>query len=123
MKTFLCLGLLLGNMFFLKAQRQEEDSSLYDPLDFFTPPFQPTAGNIFRSASGIPGPMYWQNMSSYLIHATLSEKDTSITGDVTISYTNNSPDKLDYLWLQLDQNLFDPASRGAASIPYAGDRF
>jgi hypothetical protein len=67
--------------------------------------------------------MYWQNKSSYLIHATLSEKDTSISGDVTISYVNNSPDKLDYLWLQLDQNLFDQTSRGAASIPYAKDRF
>jgi Peptidase family M1 domain len=123
MRKLICLGILLGNAFFTTAQRDGGDSSLYDPLDFFAPAFQATAGNVFRSASGIPGPMYWQNMSSYLIHATLSEKDTSITGDVTISYINNSPDKLDYLWLQLDQNLFDPASRGAASIPLAGDRF
>ena len=83
--------------------------------------FNPHAGNAYRSANGTPGPMYWQNSASYLIHATLSEKDTSITGDVTISYTNNSPDKLDYLWLQLDQNLFDPNSRGAAATPASSD--
>src|SRR6476469_4610262 len=67
--------------------------------------------------------MYWKNSADYLIHDTLSEKDTSITGDVTISYTNNSPDKLDYIWLQLDQNVFDPASRGSAATPVSGDRF
>ena len=65
--------------------------------------------------------MYWQNSASYLIHATLSEKDTSITGDVTISYVNNSPDQLEYVWLQLDQNLFDLKSRGVAATPAIND--
>jgi hypothetical protein len=46
------------------------------------------------------------------------EQDTTITGEVNITYTNNSPDNLDYLWLQLDQNLFKPDSRGAATVPY-----
>ena len=95
----------------------------YNPQDFYLPGFNPTSGNEFRSANGSPGPMYWQNSADYLIHATLSEKDTSITGDVTISYINNSPDKLDYIWLQLDQNVFDPASRGSAATPVSGDRF
>src|ERR1700755_1198077 len=72
----------------------------YDPHDFFTQGFNPPAGNAYRSANGTPGPMYWQNGASYLIHATLSEKDTSVSGDVTITYTNNSPDKLEYVWLQ-----------------------
>ena len=85
---FICTG-------FLFAQVDRNEGS-YNPHDFFTSPFDPPAGNIFRSARGVPGPMYWQNSASYLIHATLSEKDTSITGDVKISYTNNSPDKLDY---------------------------
>ena len=53
----------------------------------------------------------------------MSEKDTSITGDVTITYTNHSPDALDYLWLQLDQNIFNPKSRGAATTLYPGDYF
>lgn len=95
----------------------------YNPQDYFLSTFNLPAGNEFRSANGTPGPMYWQNRADYLIHATLSEKDTSISGDVTITYTNNSPDKLDYLWLQLDQNAFNPASRGLATIPPDGDRF
>jgi hypothetical protein len=123
MRKFICLGLLLSSISFLRAQDTSENSLTYNPLNFFSQDFNPTAGNAFRSASGIPGPMYWQNTSSYLIHATLSEKDTSISGDVTISYTNNSSEKLDYLWLQLDQNLFNPASRGAATIPASADRF
>jgi hypothetical protein len=123
MRRLVCISVLLVQLFLLKAQDRMEDSSGYNPLNFFAPAFNPIAGNAFRSAGGVAGPMYWQNTSSYLIHATLSEKDTSISGDVTISYINNSPDKLDYLWLQLDQNLFDSSSRGAASIPYAGDRF
>lgn len=123
MRKLICFFVLATGVFVSRAQVGNGDSVGYNPLNFFVPEFDPDAGNAFRSAGGVPGPMYWQNQSSYLIHATLSEKDTSITGDVTISYTNNSPDKLDYLWLQLDQNLFEPSSRGAASIPYAGDRF
>ncbi len=110
-KLSLCC-FLLNVVFILNAQNDRNENASYNPHVFFTSDFNPPAGNIYRSASGIPGPMYWQNSASYLIHATLSEKDTSMTGDVTITYTNNSPDKLDYLWLQLDQNLFNPASRG-----------
>ncbi len=119
-KLFLPCFLLI-HMGFLYGQNPAADDSRYNPHDFFAESFNPPAGNVYRSANGTPGPMYWQNSASYLIHATLSEKDTSITGDVTISYTNNSPDKLDYLWLQLDQNLFDPHSRGAAATPASGD--
>jgi hypothetical protein len=123
MRTTICLCLLLSSFSVLFAQEKNDSSSTYEPLDFFSQDFLPTAGNLYRSASGIPGPMYWQNTSNYLIHATLSEEDTSITGDVTINYINNSPDKLDYLWIQLDQNLFRPDSRGAATVPASNDRF
>jgi hypothetical protein len=116
--AFSCL--LLMNIDFLHAQN---DSSVYNPHDFFLQGFNPTTGDTYRSANGTPGPMYWQNSASYLIHATLREKDTSISGDVTISYINNSPDKLDYVWLQLDQNIFDPASRAVAATPLSGDSF
>ena len=120
-KLWLCCFLLLS-IVFLNAQNTGMDSSGYNPHDFFLQRFNPPAGNIYRSANGTPGPQYWQNSASYVIHATLNESDTSITGDVVISYTNNSPDKLDYLWLQLDQNLFNPASRGTAAIPASGDQ-
>ncbi len=99
------------------------DNSKYDPHDLFAENFKLPPGNTFRSAKGVPGPEYWQNSSSYLIHATLSEKDTSVTGDVTIAYTNNSPDQLDYLWLQLDQNIFESSSRSVAATRYPGDYF
>lgn len=107
---------------FLQAQNITNNTS-YNPHDLFAQSFNPPAGNAFRSAKGIPGPLYWQNNSSYLIHATLSEKDTSVTGDVTITYTNKSPDQLDYLWLQLDQNVFESSSRSVAATKYPGDYF
>ena len=105
------------------AQLAAQATSNYDPHELFGPYFFRTDGNEIRSASGQPGPMYWQNRADYLIRATLNEQDTTINGEVTINYTNNSPDKLDYLWLQLDQNLFKPDSRGAATTPVTGDRF
>ncbi|HEY5405791.1 MAG TPA: M1 family metallopeptidase [Ginsengibacter sp.] len=122
MKKFLLLSLQFFLAYVLYAQNGV-DNSTYNPHDFFTQSFNPPAGNLFRSAKGIPGPSYWQNSASYVIHATLSEKDTSVTGDVTITYTNNSPDGLDYLWLQLDQNIFKPSSRSAAATRYPGDYF
>src|SRR5450755_692477 len=123
MKKLSSLGLLLISMGILKAQNGSNADTSYYPHDFFLQGFNPPAGNAYRSANGTPGPMYWQNSASYLIHAILSEKDTSVTGDVVISYVNNSPDKLDYVWLQLDQNLFNPISRAAAATPVSGDVF
>jgi Peptidase family M1 domain len=123
MKKLSSLGLLLISMGILKAQNGSNADTSYNPHDFFLQGFNPPAGNAYRSANGTPGPMYWQNSASYLIHAILSEKDTSVTGDVVISYVNNSPDKLDYVWLQLDQNLFNPISRAAAATPVSGDVF
>jgi hypothetical protein len=100
------------------------DSAKYNHQDLFGPIVWPVTGGDTRSASGQPGAHYWQNRADYQIHATLDEaaRDTTINGDVSIDYTNNSPDKLDYLWLQLDQNLFRPGSRGATVTP-PGDRF
>ncbi|MBV8390691.1 MAG: M1 family metallopeptidase [Mucilaginibacter sp.] len=96
--------------------------STYDKKQVFDPQFFTNNGNEMRSGNGAPGPKYWQNRADYVIHATLLEKDTMVKGDVTINYTNNSPDTLNYLWLQLDQNLFRNDSRGTAVTP-AGDRF
>src|SRR5262245_48102208 len=123
MKIILLLILQIISLGFLYAQNATDKSNAYDPHDLFVSTFNPQAGNAFRSAKGTPGPLYWQNSASYLIHASLSEKDTSVTGDVTISYINNSPDQLDYLWLQLDQNIFQPSSRSVAATRYPGDYF
>lgn len=101
------------------------DSVKYDHLDLFGPITWPVTGGDTRSGSGQPGQRYWQNRADYLIKARLTEgrQDTTITGEVTITYTNNSPDRLNHLWMQLDQNLFKPDSRGAATTPISGDRF
>jgi hypothetical protein len=123
MKIISILIFQIISLGFLYAQNTVDENKAYDPHDFFTLGFNPPAGNAFRSAKGTPGPLYWQNSASYLIHATLSEKDTSVTGDVTISYINNSPDQLDYLWLQLDQNIFQSSSRSVAATRYPGDYF
>lgn len=61
--------------------------------------------NEFRSGSGAPGPKYWQQQADYVIDAELNDDNQSITGAETITYHNNSPDALTYLWLQLDQNI------------------
>jgi len=61
--------------------------------------------NEYRSASGAPGAKYWQQQADYLINAELNDQNQSITGSEVITYYNNSPDALNYLWLQLDQNI------------------
>lgn len=101
------------------------DSIKYNHNEVFGPITWPVTTGGTRSANGQPGHNYWQNRADYQIRAALNEgtSDTTVTGEVTISYTNNSPDNLDYLWLQLDQNLFRPDSRGAATVPIGGDRF
>lgn len=117
--------LILLAAFSANAWAQEKTTaseSNYDPHAAFNPLFYSQNGNEFRSASGYPGAKYWQNRADYNINARLDDVKNTITGSVTITYKNNSPDKLPYIWLQLDQNLFSEKSRGAALIP-AGSRY
>ncbi|WMW81409.1 M1 family metallopeptidase [Undibacterium cyanobacteriorum] len=69
----------------------------------------PTPTSI-RAASGAPGHAYWQQRADYVIRAKLDESKRAITGAETITYHNNSPDTLNYVWVQLDQNIFRPDS-------------
>jgi hypothetical protein len=89
----------------------------YDPHGLFSPLFYPYAVNEYRSGNGEPGPKYWQNKASYQISASLDDVKNEITGSVKVTYTNNSPHALEYLWLQLDENLYDLNSRGHLKIP------
>ena len=61
--------------------------------------------NMFRTASGAPGPAYYQQQADYKINIELDDLNKKIYGDEIVTYTNNSPDQLDYLWVQLDQNI------------------
>jgi hypothetical protein len=85
----------------------------YDPQAAFAPFPMDQAVNAYRSANGMPGPQYWQNRADYSIHATLNPDAAapSLSGDEVIVYTNNSPDTLAELWLQLDQNIYKADSR------------
>ncbi|MES2316352.1 MAG: aminopeptidase, partial [Pseudomonadota bacterium] len=78
----------------------------------------PTGNNV-RNAAGAPGHAYWQQRADYTIRATLDEGKRSISGSETITYHNNSPDTLSYLWLQLDQNIFRPDSDARTSATVA----
>ena len=107
-------SLLLFISFSSSAQM---DRSKYDPHVLFSPLFYPSSVNEYRSGNGEPGPKYWQNKASYQISASLDDIKNEITGGVTITYTNNSPHALEFLWLQLDQNLYDTTSRGHLKLP------
>ena len=73
---------------------QSRFKQLYE--EFATP-------NNYRSASGAPGPDYYQQQADYVMDIELDDKNAKIFGEETITYTNNSPDNLEYLWVQLDQ--------------------
>lgn len=66
--------------------------------------------NVYRNAAGAPGHQYWQMRADYTMDIVLDDEKRRLSGEETITYYNNSPDVLDYLWLQLDQNLFDKNS-------------
>lgn len=99
-----------------------QEAPKYDYVEAFKPFFYPQTGTETRSASGQPGHAYWQNSVNYNLNVSLNESKNEITGTAEITYTNNSPDQLSFLWLQLDQNLFEKDSRGDAVIPISGSR-
>jgi len=96
---------------------QAQKVSTYDPHSLFSPIFYPDGGSITRSSDGSPNVGYWQNQADYQINVSLDENTNQISGSVIITYKNNSPHSLPFLWLQLDQNLFAKGSRGQARMP------
>ena len=94
----------------------------YNYNDAFSPLFYTKNGNDYRSSGGQPGPSYWQNRADYKLSVRLNDQTNEISGTEIITYTNNSPDKLGFIWMQLDQNLFKNDSRGNAIIPPTGSR-
>src|SRR5262245_36762582 len=107
----LCLGLLPALFASSLAAQQSSTAGAPDTTAFRRLELPPP--NSIRSGSGAPGPDYWQQRVDYVIRAMLDTVDRSVRGDERITYTNNSPDTLRYLWLQLDQNVFNSQSRGA----------
>ncbi len=105
------------------AVLSQTTESNYDYQEAFNPFFYTHNGNEYRSASGMPGPKYWQNAVDYKIAAKLNDQTHEITGSVTLEYTNNSPDQLDFIWLQLDQNMFSQEGRGHQIVPLTKSRY
>lgn len=122
LKHFFLIGLASISLNAL-AQQVEQRTSKYSYTEAFGPNFYTSGGTPYRSASGKPGPSYWQNSASYSIKANLNDQQDRISGTVQISYTNNSPEDLDFIWFQLDQNLFNHDSRGQATIPLTDSRY
>ena len=115
----LTYALLLASVY---GVAQTPEKSVYDYNAAFGHGFYTNNGTQTRSASGKPGHAYWQNSADYFIKVSLDDQSKKITGTETITYVNNSPDELDFLWIQLDQNLFKKDSRGNAIIPLNGSR-
>jgi hypothetical protein len=93
---------------------QGASSCHYNPLTTFGPLTLPEPVNRYRSSNGAPGPDYWQNRADYEIHAELDPDSKQLKSTETITYTNNSPDTLPSLWLQLDQNTYRENARSLA---------
>jgi hypothetical protein len=102
--------------------QQTTPASDYNYHETFGPLFYTKNGTEYRAASGEPGPKYWQNRADYQLAAKLNDQTNEITGSEVLTYTNNSPQNLGFLWMQLDQNLFKLDSRGTAIVPPAGSR-
>jgi hypothetical protein len=109
---------LLGNVSFLSAQEEvaPNNQELFD--DFLY-----RRGNEYRSASGIPAHNYFQNQADYVIEVDLDDQTNVIKGKVTLSYTNNSPESLSFIWMYLEQNRFSEDSRGTLTTPVVGNRY
>ena len=92
------LWLALGAAFTLTAQNVNTSKFRQLGQELPTP-------NVYRTASGAPGHEYYQQQADYNMSITLDDETQRIYGKETITYTNNSPDELRYLWVQLDQNM------------------
>jgi hypothetical protein len=119
---FFALGsLLLGQA---RAQTaQTAAASNYDPHEAFGPLFYPAYGDDQRAADGTPGAKYWQNAADYTITSRLDEVNHALSGTVVITYKNNSPQNLPFVWLQMDQNIYSLKSRGVAITDLSGGRW
>jgi hypothetical protein len=125
MKSRCLFAVMTFLMVFHGRQIQAQQESNYDQYQLYNSGLLISPESSFRSAAGIPGADYWQNKADYNLAATLDTTLQTIAGVETITYTNNSPDKLDYLWLELGQNLFKAGSRGsyAQNAPTSTDGF
>jgi len=89
-----------------RAATPRKSETIFSPLTLPEP-------NLIRGAAGVPGPEYWQQSADYSIQATLDTEARKVTASESLTYTNNSPDTLSFLWFNLEQNTFKPDSLGS----------
>lgn len=92
-------GSAFGQRWLDPDRESRTNRSIFRPLDDWPAP------NDYRNAAGSPGPDYWQQRVDYKIRASLDTAHHIVSGSERITYHNNSPDRLSYLWIQLDQNI------------------
>ncbi len=119
-KQILSFFILVFSCSFVSAQENYNVESNYNPYALFAPNFYPAGESLTRAATGEPNAGYWQNKVDYQINVSLDDVSNQIKGSVIITYKNNSPHALPFLWLILDQNLFTQNSRGQARMPLNG---
>jgi hypothetical protein len=93
-------ALILGLLLITVRIAAQTIPNKFQQLDYLLP-----TPNYYRTAAGQPGQGYWQQKADYQIRVNLDEREQKINGEEIITYTNNSPDYLEYLWIQLDQNV------------------
>lgn len=119
MKQFFSLLSFLAFVTVAAAQNKPAGSN-YDYHTLFSPLFYTNNGNEYRAANGEPGPAYWQNKADYHIDVKFDDSKSEVSATLLLTYKNNSPQQLPYIWLQLEQNLFNDSSRGHAKMPATG---
>ena len=103
--AFASVLFLFGAASFAQEGQKEKEPGHYNQSKFKQLYEEFATPNTYRSASGAPGPDYYQQQADYVMDIRLDDKNAKIFGEETITYTNNSPDNLEYLWVQLDQNV------------------
>ena len=105
MKKLLFFGLFPALLLAQEKTETKRESGHYDTNKFSQVYDLLATPNMFRTASGAPGPAYYQQQADYKMDVVLDDKNKRIDGVETITYHNNSPESLEYLWVQLDQNM------------------
>ena len=95
----------------VKPEEKKREPGHYDENKFRQMYTEMATPNMFRTASGAPGPAYYQQKADYKMNLELDDKNKKLYGSETITYHNNAPESLEYLWVQLDQNIERPDSK------------
>jgi len=112
LSAFLSLTVALGAFAQeVKTEEKKRESGHYDENKFRQMYTEMATPNMFRTASGAPGPAYYQQKADYKMNLELDDKNKKLYGSETITYHNNAPESLEYLWVQLDQNIERPDSK------------